>query len=63
VVLEDTPAGVEAGRSAGARVIGVLTTYATLDGCVAAVRDLASIEAVTDDRQTAMRLAVRETLR
>ena len=28
VVLEDAPAGVEAGRAAGMRVVGVLTTYA-----------------------------------
>jgi sugar-phosphatase len=63
VVLEDTPAGVDAGRSAGARVIGVLTTYATLEGCVASVRDLASIEAMPDDGQTALRLAVRAARR
>jgi len=28
VVLEDAPAGIEAGRAAGMRVVGVLTTYA-----------------------------------
>ena len=28
VVLEDAPAGVEAGRAAGMWVVGVLTTYA-----------------------------------
>ena len=28
VVLEDAPAGIEAGRAAGMRVVGVLTTHA-----------------------------------
>jgi sugar-phosphatase len=31
VVLEDAPAGVEAGRAAGMRVVGVLTTHAPED--------------------------------
>jgi sugar-phosphatase len=31
VVLEDAPAGVEAGRAAGMRVVGVLTTHAPAD--------------------------------
>ena len=35
VVVEDTPAGVQAGRAAGAQVVGMLTTYPTLDDCVA----------------------------
>jgi sugar-phosphatase len=43
VVIEDTPAGVEAGRAAGAIVIGMLTTYDTLDGCEALVPDLRAI--------------------
>jgi sugar-phosphatase len=59
VVLEDTPAGVEAGGAAGALVIGVLTTYATLDGCVATVRDLASIEVVARGGHAGVRLALR----
>jgi sugar-phosphatase len=59
VVLEDTPAGVEAGRTAGAQVIGVLTTYATLDGCVATVTDLEFIGAVTGDGHVPVRLTVR----
>jgi sugar-phosphatase len=42
VVLEDAPAGVAAGRAAGMRVIGVLTTHAReeLAGAAAYVRDL-----------------------
>jgi mannitol-1-/sugar-/sorbitol-6-phosphatase len=31
VVLEDAPAGVEAGRAAGMRVVGVLTTHSASD--------------------------------
>jgi sugar-phosphatase len=31
VVLEDSPAGVQAGRAAGMRVVGVLTTHAPAD--------------------------------
>jgi sugar-phosphatase len=45
VVFEDTPAGVQAGRAAGAVVIGLLTTYTTLTGCDALVRDLAAVRA------------------
>ena len=43
VVLEDTPVGVEAGRAAGATVIGVTTTYATLDHCHYCVSDLRAV--------------------
>jgi mannitol-1-/sugar-/sorbitol-6-phosphatase len=40
-VLEDAPAGVAAGRAAGARVVGVLTTYGP--------QDLADAHALVDD--------------
>jgi sugar-phosphatase len=43
VVFEDTPAGVAAGRAAGARVIGLTTTHRTLDHCDALVADLRGI--------------------
>ena len=43
VVIEDTPAGVEAGRRAGAAVVGVLTTYPALESCVVCVPDLRAI--------------------
>ena len=45
VVLEDAPAGIEAGIAAGIRVIGVATTYprARLHGCAAIVNDLSEI--------------------
>jgi sugar-phosphatase len=45
VVLEDAPAGVEAGIAAGMRVIGVATTYPRerLTGCSSIVGDLSEI--------------------
>jgi mannitol-1-/sugar-/sorbitol-6-phosphatase len=43
IVLEDTPVGVQAGRAAGATVIGLTTTFATLDGCEHVVRDLRAV--------------------
>jgi mannitol-1-/sugar-/sorbitol-6-phosphatase len=43
VVLEDTPVGVQAGLAAGATVIGVTTTYATLDHCHYCVADLRAL--------------------
>ena len=46
VVLEDTPVGIQAGRAAGATVIGLTTTFRTLDGCHYCVRDLCAIRAV-----------------
>lgn len=46
VVLEDTPVGVQAGRAAGATVIGVTTTFNRLDDCHHCVGDLRAIRAV-----------------
>jgi len=45
VVVEDTPPGAEAGRSAGASVIGLATTYSTLTHCDVLVRDLRAVRA------------------
>jgi sugar-phosphatase len=45
VVFEDTPAGVQAGRAAGAVVIGLLTTYPALNGCDAVIPDLEAVRA------------------
>ena len=47
IVFEDTPAGVAAGRAAGARVVGMTTTYRTLDHCDALVGDLHGIRVET----------------
>jgi sugar-phosphatase len=44
VVIEDTPAGAEAGRSAGAKVIGLATTYPTVPHCDVLVRDLRAVQ-------------------
>jgi sugar-phosphatase len=49
VVLEDTPVGVQAGRAAGATVIGVTTTFNRLDDCHHCVADLRAIRAVHED--------------
>jgi sugar-phosphatase len=48
VVLEDAPAGVAAGRAAGMRVVGVLTSHgrAALAGADAYVEDLRDVAAV-----------------
>ncbi|MFI5245560.1 MAG: HAD-IA family hydrolase [Gemmatimonadales bacterium] len=45
IVIEDAPAGIDAGLAAGMRVIGVATTYprARLSGCTAIVTDLSEI--------------------
>ena len=43
VVIEDTPAGAEAGRSAGAKVIGLATTYPTVPHCDVLVGDLRAV--------------------
>jgi len=57
VVFEDTPAGVTAGRAAGARVIGMTTTHRTLDHCDALVADLRGIRVETSPDGT-IRLSV-----
>jgi mannitol-1-/sugar-/sorbitol-6-phosphatase len=46
VVVEDTPVGVQAGLAAGATVIGVTTTYASLDRCHHCVADLRAVRCV-----------------
>jgi len=49
IVLEDAPAGLEAGRRAGMPTIGVLSTHAALQADVV-VRSLAELDARTFDR-------------
>ncbi len=46
VVFEDAPAGVVAGRAAGARVVGVTTTHAAADlpGADATIADFRGID-------------------
>ena len=43
VVIEDTPAGAQAGRGAGAVVVGLRTTYPSVAGCDILVEDLRQI--------------------
>jgi mannitol-1-/sugar-/sorbitol-6-phosphatase len=58
VVLEDTTPGVKAARAAGARVIGLRTTYATLDGCDLLVSDLRAVRIGPATPQAAIHLHV-----
>ena len=58
VVIEDTPAGVQAGHSAGARVIGLKTTYPTLSHCDVAVSDLRAVRAEAPADGWAIRLVI-----
>lgn len=58
VVVEDTPPGVQAGRAAGARVVGMLTTYAALDDCDALVQDLRSIHVAAPNRSGVLQLQI-----
>jgi mannitol-1-/sugar-/sorbitol-6-phosphatase len=58
VVIEDTPAGVEAGRSAGARVIGLTTTYQALPSCDVLVSDLRAVRPETPIDGWGIRLSV-----
>ena len=58
VVVEDTPAGVQAGRAAGARVVGMLTTYPSLENCDALVQDLRSIRVAPPNASAVLRLQI-----
>jgi sugar-phosphatase len=58
VVVEDTPAGAEAGRAAGARVVGLTTTFTTVPNCDALVADLRAIRAETPRNGWAIRLVL-----
>jgi mannitol-1-/sugar-/sorbitol-6-phosphatase len=58
VVIEDTPAGTEAGRSAGAMVIGLTTTYPALPHCDVVVGDLRAVRAETPIDGWAIRLVI-----
>jgi sugar-phosphatase len=56
VVFEDSPPGIEAGRAAGMRVVGLATTYASsrLHGVEAIVQDLSQVTV----RETGAGLAI-----
>ena len=46
IVIEDAPVGVQAGRAAGAIVIGVTTTFPTLSDCDYLIPDLSAIRVI-----------------
>jgi sugar-phosphatase len=60
VVLEDTPAGAQAGRAAGARVVGLRTTFPSVDGCDFLVRDLRDVRVSGSGPGSALRLIINE---
>ena len=62
VVVEDAPAGIEAGLAAGMRVIGVATTYprSRLIGCTAIVTDLSEISVQRDGSGMSLMLHSRD---
>lgn len=55
LVVEDSPAGVAAGRAAGAAVLGVLTTGEGLDGVAFEISDLSEAEFEADRRGVSVR--------
>ena len=58
VVIEDTPAGTQAGRAAGAKVIGLETTYPALPHCDVVVKDLSEVRAELPGNGSAIRLVI-----
>jgi sugar-phosphatase len=60
LVLEDTPAGAQAGRAAGARVVGLRTTFPSVDGCDFLVRDLRAIRVAETPGRARIRLIIDE---
>jgi len=62
VVFEDTPPGADAGRAAGARVVGLTTTYGWLPRYDARIVDLRAVRVETPPQGWALRLALVESL-
>ena len=60
VVFEDTPAGVQAGRAAGAKIIGLATTYSTLTDCDVLVGDLRDVRPAPPVTGWAIRLRIHD---
>lgn len=46
LVFEDAPLGVAAGLAAGATVVGMTTTFATLDGCTHRIADFSAVRVI-----------------
>jgi sugar-phosphatase len=57
IVLEDAPVGIQAGRAAGAIVIGVTTTFPMLSGCDYVIPDLQSLR-IIESTSSGLRLQV-----
>ena len=57
IVLEDAPVGIQAGRAAGAIVIGVTTTFPTLPDCVYVIPDLRALRLI-ESTSSGLRIAV-----
>ena len=51
LVFEDAPAGVDAGKAAGMRVVGLLTTHASLGAADLSIPDLTAVRRVTAGEQ------------
>ena len=58
VVFEDTSVGIASGRAAGATVIGVTTTFPSLEDCDYSVQDLRAIRRVSGN--ASIRLVIDE---
>jgi mannitol-1-/sugar-/sorbitol-6-phosphatase len=58
IVFEDTSPGVQAARAAAARVIGLRTTYPTLEACDLLVQDLSDVTLEPGTRDP-LRLVIR----
>ena len=57
IVLEDAPVGIQAGRAAGAIVIGVTTTFPTLPDCDYVIPDLRALRLI-ESTSSGLRIAV-----
>lgn len=60
VVFEDTHPGILAARAAGARVIGLRTTYPSLDDCDALITDLRAVRLDAPVDGWALRLVIAD---
>ena len=58
IVFEDTHPGVIAGRAAGARVVGLRTTFPSIDDCDALITDLRAVRLGTPAQGWALRVIV-----
>jgi sugar-phosphatase len=62
IVIEDAPVGIQAGRAAGAIVIGVTTTFPTLPDCDYVIPDLRSLR-IVESTSSGLRVEVNGATR